>query len=383
MGSNTDSIEITQPGTYTVIVFDNMCPVESNEVNVNFLPQPPTPSISASGSIVPCLGGSMTLTTDSGYPGYIWSNGATTESITTAVSGDYTVTITSPNGCASTSIPYVINASYLQTPNICIVGIDSANNQNRVTWEKPLVDGIDSFHVYKETNVAHVYALLGAVDYDDTAVFVDVNSNPAAQAYRYRIAMLDSCGIETNLSDIHKTIHLTTNQGLGGAWNLIWSHYEGINFGSYNIYRGTDANNVTLLTTIQSNLNSYTDLNPPSGIVHYQIEVVNPNDCDPTKINGYGVSRSNIANNGLAELSEIYPVRTFTLFPNPTSDNISLHVQEDLIGKEFFVMDAFGRLLNKGTIEVVDQSISLNDIAKGNYYLRVNDSPQVVKFVKQ
>jgi hypothetical protein len=382
MGSNSDSLLISSPGTYTVIVIENSCPVESNSVNVNFLPQPPTPTITASGAIVPCLGGSMTLATDSGYSSYAWSNGANTQSISTSISGDYTVTVTNPNGCSSTSLPYIINASFLQTPNICIVGIDTTNNQNRVTWEKPLVDGIDSFYVYKETNVAHVYALLGAVDYDDTAIFVDVNSNPAAQAYRYRIAMLDSCGSETNLSDIHKTIHLTINQGLGGAWNLIWSHYEGINFGSYNIYRGTDANNVTLLTTIQSNLNSYTDLSPPSGIVHYQIEVVNPNDCDPTKINGYGVSRSNIANNGLAELLHLNTQSLVHVYPNPVTDHLTLEVPEELLNHRFTILDAFGRTIFNGTISESKQEIETTKLEAGTYYLSIKNVPEIIRFIK-
>ena len=34
---------------------------------------------------------------------------------------------------------------------------------------------------------------------------------------------------------------------------------------------------MTLLKTIASTLNSYTDLNPPAGYVYYQIEAVNPN----------------------------------------------------------------------------------------------------------
>ncbi len=245
-----------------------------------------------------------------------------------------------------------------------------------------MVDGIDSFYVYKETNVAHVYALLGAVDYDDTAIFVDVNSNPAAQAYRYRIAMLDSCGSETNLSDIHKTIHLTINQGLGGAWNLIWSHYEGINFGSYNIYRGTDANNVTLLTTIQSNLNSYTDLSPPSGIVHYQIEVVNPNDCDPTKINGYGVSRSNIANNGLAELLHLNTQSLVHVYPNPVTDHLTLEVPEELLNHRFTILDAFGRTIFNGTISESKQEIETTKLEAGTYYLSIKNVPEIIRFIK-
>jgi hypothetical protein len=260
--------------------------------------------------------------------------------------------------------------------------MDSLTNENRIVWEKPLTLGIDSFYVYKETNVSDVYTKIGATAYNDLAVFLDQNSNPAVQAYRYKLTVLDTCGTETPLSDFHKTIHLTINAGVGGAWNLIWSHYEGLTFGSYNIYRGTDPSNISLLTTIQSNLNSYTDLTPPVGPVYYQIEIVNPNSCDPTKVINYSVSKSNIVNNGVNGINALASTSVL-VYPNPTSRDVTLEITAELIGKDYFLTDNTGRIILNGQFRALKETINLEQIATGVYFIKIDDNANLMyKIVK-
>jgi len=264
----------------------------------------------------------------------------------------------------------IANCQFPTTPSICLTGVDSATNKNRIIWEKPLQSGIDSFFVYKETNVANIYSKIGATDYLDSALFIDVNSNPSVQSERYKIAIFDSCGTVSPLSEPHKTIHLTINQGSGNSYNLIWSHYEGIPFASYNIYRGTSLNNLTLLTTIQSNLNSYTDLNPPLGNVLYQIEIVSPVICDPTKSMDFGSSRSNITDNNFGQLFSMID-NYFSLYPNPANDQITINTDESLMGKEYSILDQVGKLVSKGSLINANTTLSLNNFSNGMYTLQI------------
>jgi uncharacterized delta-60 repeat protein len=381
-GATSNSFYPTQSGSYTVTIYENNCPVTSAGISVTMNALPTVPNITSSGTIVPCSGGSMTLTAPSGMNSYLWNTGATTSSINVSQSGNYSVTVSNSAGCQNTSNLFAVNVSFMQPQQVCIVGMDSLTNENKIIWEKPLSSGIDSFYVYKETNVSNVYTKIGGTDYTDLAILLDVNSNPAVQSYRYKVSIVDTCGVETNLGDFHKTIHLTINQGIGGAWNLIWSHYEGLNFGSYNIYRGTDPTNISLLTTIQSNLNSYTDLTPPTGPLYYQIEVVNPLNCDPTKSMNYGVSRSNIVNNGLSGVQEIVNTN-IVVYPNPTNSNTTLEVSSELVGKMYSILDFSGRIILHGKISSNQEHIDMQHVARGAYYLSIDKSSSVTKLIKQ
>lgn len=381
-GASNSTFAPTISGNYTVTIYQNTCPVTSSAVSVVVNSLPPIPVVSTTGTIVPCSGGAMTLAAPAGYASYSWNTGSTNDTILVAQSGVYEVTVIDQNGCDRTSNPFTINASLLSSPGVCIVGMDSTTNENRIVWEKPLVAGIDSFYVYKETNVSNVYTKIGATDYDELAVFLDVNSNPAIQAYRYKISVLDTCGVESNLSDFHKTIHLTINQGVGGAWNLIWSHYEGLNFGSYNIYRGSSPSNISLLTTIQSNLNSYSDLTPPSGAVYYQIEVVNPTNCDPAKQIGYGVSRSNLVNNGQGGIDATADDLLFVINPNPSESMIFINCSAPLLNKSFRIFDYAGRIVDEGIIESENQAIHIEKWSKGTYFIQIESFARIEKIVK-
>ena len=370
-GNNNDTLLVNQPGSYSVIISVNGCPVSSLPVVVN-IANITAPTISSSGAIQPCLGGSVILSASLGYTNYLWSNGATTQSITVSSSGNFSVQGIGANGCIANSQPYTVNASFLPTQNICVVGVDSLTNNIRVVWEKPLTTAIDSFYVYKESTVSNVYAQVGSRAYDSLSVWIDPISNPAVQAYRYKITALDTCGVETPLSDFHKTIHLTINQGVGGAWNLIWSHYEGINFGSYKIYRGTSLSNMALLTTIQSNLNSYTDLNPPTGLVYYQIEIINPNNCSPSKSTNYSLSRSNIVINGQNDLLQISN-DFISVYPNPTNGEFIIDITKGLIGEQYYVTDFSGRIIKIGKFENSKEKVDIDDFSKGVFMIQIKN----------
>ncbi|MDQ2180899.1 hypothetical protein, partial [Marinifilum sp. D714] len=49
-----------------------------------------------------CAGGTITLDADNPGSSYLWSNGATTQSVTVNASGNYSVVVTDANGCSAT-----------------------------------------------------------------------------------------------------------------------------------------------------------------------------------------------------------------------------------------------------------------------------------------
>jgi gliding motility-associated-like protein len=82
----------------------------------------PKPEFSLPEKIDFCNGKSITLDAGSGYSSYLWSTGATTQSITVSTPGNYSVTVTNSFGCQNTDN---IQVSYTVLPEIIAVNINN------------------------------------------------------------------------------------------------------------------------------------------------------------------------------------------------------------------------------------------------------------------
>jgi hypothetical protein len=368
-GETNQNTTATLGGNYQVSITQNGCSAISQILAITELPGITTPTLIVDQANAGCSGSDATVSlTDANYSNISWSNGTlNASSITVSESGSYAVTVTDNNGCTATSSPVEVNLSLVSVVPICLVTVDETTGKNNVVWEPITSDLINSYVILKETNVANEYAQIGTVAYGSNGLFEDVNANPQVQANRYKLALIDTCGILSSNSDFHKTIHLATNQGLGNNVNLIWSGYEGFDFGSYNIYRGASAGTMTLLTTIASNLDSYTDINPPVGEVYYMIEVEGVS-CDPQRTLVYSHSNILDASVGVNE----YASSIVSLFPNPATTSINLQVNSELVGKDFIIYDAVGKVILKDKITSTLHTINITELASGSYILRID-----------
>ncbi len=385
-GATDSFIYVKTAGQYAVMVTDSNCPLTSAAVVIDFYPLATKPKISYNGSLVFCTGGSVELYINNIYNTYSWNTGSQTYRTYVTNSGTYFVNVTDTNGCKAQSDTFSLNASFISPPAICLVSVDSATNKNIIIWEKANAGSIDSFVVLKETSQANIYNMIGKLPYSAFSTFVDTASNPNVQANRYKLQAIDTCGITTLPSDYHKTMHLTINKGQGTNWNLIWSHYEGIQFSSYNIYRGSSSTTISLLTTIASNLNSYTDINPPSGNLFYQIEVVNPQGCTPSqKTYSYSSSKSNIADVGTIGIANLSNTQ-YTIFPNPTTSQLTIQSSKKLSNTTIKLYNITGQIIiQKTNLSGDNFTIDLAEYAKGIYILEIDSGEGVerVKIVKE
>ncbi|WP_111706340.1 T9SS type B sorting domain-containing protein [Lutibacter citreus] len=108
-GETTLTIDVTEPGDYSVTVTDlaNGCDATSEVFAVTEDIKEPEVVITGDSELT-CLITSVTLDASSstvqGAASYLWSTGATTSTINVEEPGDYSVTVTdSENGCSSTS----------------------------------------------------------------------------------------------------------------------------------------------------------------------------------------------------------------------------------------------------------------------------------------
>ncbi|MEY3397769.1 MAG: hypothetical protein RL220_363, partial [Bacteroidota bacterium] len=88
---------------YRVIGFDiDGCPGVSANVQVSEY-NVPNNNLVANGPLTFCSGGSVTLTASNGFATYLWSNGATSQSIVVSSPGTYSCVATTAGGCSRTS----------------------------------------------------------------------------------------------------------------------------------------------------------------------------------------------------------------------------------------------------------------------------------------
>lgn len=128
--ATTSSISVTPTSstTYSVVVTGtNGCTADTN---IAVIVQP-SPTITVTGPANVCSGGNAILVANGGIS-YVWSNGASTGSITVnpGSSATYTVTGTSVNGCTSTS---TVTVNVVQPPNVQVSGNDSICPGGQVT----------------------------------------------------------------------------------------------------------------------------------------------------------------------------------------------------------------------------------------------------------
>jgi gliding motility-associated-like protein len=116
-GATSQIISVTTSGSYSVTVTNaNGCSTTSAPTAVTVNPLP-TPTIESDGATTFCDGGSVILTAATAT-NYLWSTGATSQSITVITAGAYSVTVTIANGCSTTSAPTAVTVYSLPTPTI-------------------------------------------------------------------------------------------------------------------------------------------------------------------------------------------------------------------------------------------------------------------------
>ena len=386
-GSTSNTLYVDTEGTYSVIGTDAYGCWGAASVNVTFYTLTP-PTITVNGTITPCQSSTATLSVNGYYSSYFWSTGEATPAIEVSTPGYYWVAVTD-NGCTATSEAIQLGTSSLipDTASICVISVE--NNHNLIVWNMLNNSNVESYRIYRENDQANIFELLATIPAMQTNTYEDITANPSIRAYRYKMTAMDVCYGETPMSDFHKTVHLTINQGLNNSWNLIWTPYEGMEFPSYRLYRGTAPETLELIATMPSTLTSMTDFGAPEGPLFYQIEMVMDGSCmlytrDNTAFSG---ARSNIVYNGVTTISS-YDGSDLTLYPNPTTGMVTVKLSPETCNQtpEIQVFDIYGRRLQVMAVAGEATQIDLSQYSTGIYIVKLVKGGKVVavrKVVKE
>jgi hypothetical protein len=292
----------------------------------------------------------------------------------------YTLVITDNlRNCTSPAFNFVINSDTPIQPTCLVTVDDVTGNSNIVVWEKPEdISYIDSFKIYREITTGN-YGLLHTQSVNELSKFEDLEANPNATGYKYKIAALDVCGQESELSDFHNTIHL---QYLGSG-NFQWSQYGIENtanpVASYNVYRDNDGTgNFQLVPNgvVSGSQSTYTDVvfnNYPNARYYVDVNWNDQTSCNVTK--SFVTSRSNVKGLGENTTGAMeFHLSQLNVYPNPTSENCNIQVPSSLLGQEVILKNSIGQVLKTFKLEIEVTNIDLSDYSIGIYFVEINSA---------
>lgn len=374
-------------GIHSITVLDaNDCEVDKSVI-VNNVGGPALSLKTMSG--VTCsdsLGGMIEVSTKGGTWPYewLWSPGEqTTPKISNLPIGTYEVKVTDATGCTGFNV-FEIKKDPPAVNPICLVTVDSATRKNLVVWEKEVTEGMLHYNVYREGSARGDYQLIASVPVDELSQYVDSVADPTIRSWRYRLSVIDMCGNESDLSDPHKTMHLTMNLGLDTTVNLIWDHYEGFLVDRYKIRRYDAISGWINLASMPNDLTSRTDRNPPMEDLTYFIEIEHPDSCTATdkKASTHNSSRSNRITRlkpKVTGIRELLSNASLQIYPNPGPGIFKLNMDVESMDDVFVkVYDISGKLLMAREYENIpsrfETELDLTGFSSGLYHLHVKTS---------
>lgn len=393
-GANTETVSITTSGTYTVTVTNSFgCTgtASSAAITVHALPV-----VSIPGATSICTGdSSLVLHSLVTFASYMWSTGATTDTIHVYDSGTYTLTVTDANGCTNTASKTVIVDSILHptisgmtaicqgTHNVLDAGTyltyhwnsgnstaqtitrDTAGTYVVTVNNGALCHGTDSITVVVNplptpsitSNGPDTFCAGGSVTLDAgtfTAYHWNMNNdtletNVAMTTGNYIVTVTDANGCTKTASqsvDVVPippafTIYYLTNELFSSALtNNQWYRNDVLIPGA------------TGQTYTPSQLGVYYD-------------IVTINGCSTQSSDSITVTQLGVG------INEVSNDNHFSLFPNPTNGNLNLSYHLTInTAVEFRITDVIGRTvytsLLKGTLGT--ETMDISDLSKGIYY---------------
>ena len=203
-----------------------------------------TPVITYSGATTFCNGLTKTLTAPASMTSYLWSNGATTQSIVVSTSGSYSVTVTNTRGCVATSAAVVITVTPGPAASVAVNGATTfcTGNSALLTgssttpgvsyqWLNNGVNVAGATTAYYNATTSGVYAVkvtkAGCVG-TSSATTITANANPTATI----------TGTLTLCNGASTTLSAPTGAGLNYVWYQGGSVIPAATASSYNATTG-------------------------------------------------------------------------------------------------------------------------------------------------
>jgi hypothetical protein len=316
-----------------------------------------------------CPQNNVVLDAGAGYFDYLWSNGATTQTMSTNIPGYYSARVTLGNGCKAYSLPQQIESVFPQKQEMFLVGFDNASKRNKTSWYQFGYEdqAVSFYNLYK--TVAGQTLVLTQIAPTTTAAslkyFTDSSSVHDNSQVGYYMTRIDTCGNESVPGTMYSPVFLRSE-----ASTLIWTPYlSNSTLARYFIAAGPDPEHLQAIDhtpTTQTTYNKSIDTN-----FYYQVKV---------EINEQLSSYSNIVKGsglGVGLVANNLSARSLKIFPNPSTGNFVLDIMDDKeLGEvNLKVTNVMGQSIKNKTITVKEKyyktELDLSSEGKGIYFVQM------------
>lgn len=315
-------------GTFTVLFPNSSTNGCDSTVTLVLTVNPvPTPNLGANQAI--CQGQSANLNAGVGFDSYVWSTGATTQTIVATTAGNYSVTVTGTNGCTgSDELGLTVNP----TPNVNL-----GTNQTVCEGETVTLNAGAGFSSYAWSTGASTQSI------------------NVSQTGTYSIVVTNASGC-TDLDAITVFVNPAPVVDLGPDFILYIGETSTLDAGAGigQTYLWSDGSTEQTLTISDGG--------------SYSVTVTSTNGCTSTD--------QVVVTSEPNATKEATLAGKLTLYPNPTSGSLNLGFSEFETGAYTIgVFDLTGRLLLSQNMDIQAAAqtaqLDLNHFPKGTYLVKI------------
>jgi len=264
---------------------------------------------------------------------------------------------------------------YSQTnPEICMVTVDAASTHNIIFYDKTNHGDAAFYIIYREDQAGN-YIAIDSVHRDTLSEYHDMTAVVNVRAHKYKISLVDTFGIESQLSPYHRTVFCDEPSTGLFAWN--WYEIEGQSNPSTDwVMLREDVEGVTgwnAVDTISGTAMDFFDpmiSSLPMGA--WRVRNLWGLSCNSTRV-GVNTSRSNVRNQSMfpSAIREM-EMHQFSVYPNPTDQ--FLRVTGIYHNEIYTVSDLTGKIVYEGILTGVDPEINVNMVSTGLYLITIRNA---------
>ncbi|MBI2967716.1 MAG: T9SS type A sorting domain-containing protein [Bacteroidetes bacterium] len=307
---------------------------------------------------------------------------------------DITLSDSTASACTAVATIVISDSAGAQPVPICLATVDSLSQNNLIVWDKTTFTDADTFFIYRDT-ANNDYGLIGWVPYNSLSWFTDsaraiyaANGNPNVSSWRYKIAVLDTCGNLGSAGPYHQTIYVT---GIGG--NFIWNHYaiEGqvqpvpslLNY----LFQRDDysTGNFVAIQTLSASSTAYTDPDYATyqNTATWRVLTVWNISCNPTAKNSSAgsVINTSISNHFKSPtgFDETGAESSITIYPNPGMDRFVIELNNKTNSKtgKVKIYNMIGQPVYENTLNEKRTGIFIR-LPQGVYELRIETNSLLI-----